>query len=948
MNESAGLTSSSNPAALASSKSGEVVSPLTQSRDILDALNAAVGGRQSSAPKMSAQEERERRYAKYISRSEAARKTPPLPLQQTSAGSGRIANEIALRRTPPSGAKSDATASLHNNSSSNARGTSAAVTFKTPTQTSKGQRVRAENAHVKDESTRDPCVLTYHSPIVLRSSQGTCMRASKVTLDATGSASEEGCAVVPVNVNRRSDDGPVRSRDVVALSCLGSAGRFLGVWSRSGPYMEGIAFEDHDDPDADSEYAIMARRKQFGRNEKWTIVRAADTEAALQSLPDTGALQEPLRSSEPIVLRSELVPRLFLAAHVVYSGEGARLVLVEMRGSAIATAARWSMVKRPAPYVPEWSRSRTYLTGERMMVGRSGADIAANARSQQGTDAKRLSLSEQETILVDDMLYAMQGVSGSSIAFCSSDAPWKSALSKNGGNGALWDIGIDVDTGKVFVDSDAGSRGVADPSLLHLARRIFPLCIHYVRVTAFIERRSKHEHGKVSHALAAACRKLMCEYDVLVAQLEDEHRAGSLTMQKLWFYVQPSMRTLEILDLVASECAWQRGGHLLNQLRSITRRGGDAKTRAVFAFLVERAVVPYLEMLELWIYHGQCHDPYQEFVVKIDAETEKQMLGEDFNATYWDKKYTIRESSSGVAGMGDYAGIAGEGAAAAVQTPARPRGATGAAPPARASALERQSSNDVSKYTDNDNVPFFLKKVARKVLTTGKYLNVARECGKWVAAPFARRVTYTPAEAENNFDGMITEAYRWASESLLKLLLDENQLLARLRSIKHYFLMDQGDFFVHFMDVAGSKLLQRAEDIALPRLQSILEMCLRNRYANDPYQDDLTCELVPYTLIQHVEAIHETASGGNRPNSPVIGILSPGMSLIDASAAPSSLNGTDAFTLDINVKYLSLLYYRDSRLPSISSSFVICFSASTSSGSCAPRGLATKRRRSSI
>lgn len=39
----------------------------------------------------------------------------------------------------------------------------------------------------------------------------------------------------------------------------------------------------------------------------------------------------------------------------------------------------------------------------------------------------------------------------------------------------------------------------------------------------------------------------MKEYLILVTQLEHLHRQGTLSLQKLWFYIQPTMRTMEIL-----------------------------------------------------------------------------------------------------------------------------------------------------------------------------------------------------------------------------------------------------------------------------------------------------------------------------------------------------------------------------------------------------------------
>lgn len=65
--------------------------------------------------------------------------------------------------------------------------------------------------------------------------------------------------------------------------------------------------------------------------------------------------------------------------------------------------------------------------------------------------------------------------------------------------------------------------------------------------SSFIEEKSSFEYGQVNHALTAAMRTLMKEYLILVTQLEHLQRQGLLTLQKLWFYIQPTMRTMEIL-----------------------------------------------------------------------------------------------------------------------------------------------------------------------------------------------------------------------------------------------------------------------------------------------------------------------------------------------------------------------------------------------------------------
>ena len=60
------------------------------------------------------------------------------------------------------------------------------------------------------------------------------------------------------------------------------------------------------------------------------------------------------------------------------------------------------------------------------------------------------------------------------------------------------------------------------------------------------------------------------------------------------------------------------------------------------------------------------------------------------------------------------------------------------------------------------------------------------------------------------------------------------------RSIKHYFLLDKGDFIVQFMDMTEEEMKQDIETLLPTRLESLLELALRTSTANaDPYKDDL-------------------------------------------------------------------------------------------------------------
>ena len=61
----------------------------------------------------------------------------------------------------------------------------------------------------------------------------------------------------------------------------------------------------------------------------------------------------------------------------------------------------------------------------------------------------------------------------------------------------------------------------------------------------------------------------------------------------------------------------------------------------------------------------------------------------------------------------------------------------------------------------------------------GKYLNVVRECGRDVTCPDAKEVLYTLKERA--YVEQIEKAYYYASKVLLDFLMEEKELVSRLR-----------------------------------------------------------------------------------------------------------------------------------------------------------------------
>lgn len=388
----------------------------------------------------------------------------------------------------------------------------------------------------------------------------------------------------------------------------------------------------------------------------------------------------------------------------------------------------WKVTKSNLPYDPEWNRERPYLTGE--------AFVQPQAKRHQAADDGGLNLaplstyppSVQESIIVDELLYVLLGVEGRYI---------KLAVTETHG----------VDTAKSTRSLKFGlNQPGMDPSLLTLASRCLPLGEFYLKLTLYIEQFSRYEYGQVSHALCAALKTLVKEYKIMVGQLEHQARCGATgmdgatpyTIQKLWYHVQPSLRTLEMLSLLVDACRKTiGGGSLLTEIQRImSSLAGDSNARKVFSFLMERASVPYLKMVERWIYHGDLVDPYDEFMIRRDEQVSKEDVQDNPYSTYWQSRYTVRESQ----------------------------------------------------------VPLFLTRVAQKILTAGKYLNVFRTCNRQVDCPFAGEIVYSSSESV--YEELIDKAHAFASRTLLDLFVRENDLQNRLISLKHYFLMDQGDFLL--------------------------------------------------------------------------------------------------------------------------------------------------------
>ncbi|XP_071691139.1 gamma-tubulin complex component 2 [Rutidosis leptorrhynchoides] len=385
--------------------------------------------------------------------------------------------------------------------------------------------------------------------------------------------------------------------------------------------------------------------------------------------------------------------------------------------------------------------------------------------------------------------------------------------------------------------------GSMDLALQEQSKRIFPLCKSYLLISQFVESRSQFKFGLVNHAFAAALRALLLDYQAMVAQLEHQFRLGRLSIQGLWFYCQPMMGSMQALSIVIKKASANNfvGSAVLNLLQSQAKvMAGNYLVRSLLEKMIESANTAYLGILERWVYEGVIDDPHDEFFIAENKSLQKESLTQDYDAMYWRQRYSLK-----------------------------------------------------------DDIPSFLANSAETILTTGKYLNVMRECGHSVQVPASENSKLMNFGSNDHYIECIKSAYDFASGELLNLMKDKYDLIGKLRSIKHYLLLDQGDFLVHFMDIAQDELAKTPNEISVEKLQSLLDLALRSTAAAaDPLHEDVTCSVDTCSLLKRLRTLKDLQT-------------SETVSETDVLDEPLTITGVETFSVNYKAQWpLSLVISR--------------------------------------
>lgn len=199
-------------------------------------------------------------------------------------------------------------------------------------------------------------------------------------------------------------------------------------------------------------------------------------------------------------------------------------------------------------------------------------------------------------------------------------------------------------------------------------------------------------------------RGVLQDWDLMIAQLEHQLKEGKLTLQALWYYVQPPMAALKLVASIAAEASSRRlrGAGLLSLLHTkVGALMGDADAHKLALRLLRAAAEPYFAMLERWLTQGIVDDPYSEFMIQENMEINKNELSGDGGSAFWIERFVLRSALDPLTG----------------------------APMMKATGGSVSHGVTTTSTGPAYDVPSFLERAQRAILDTGRCINLTKSCG---------------------------------------------------------------------------------------------------------------------------------------------------------------------------------------------------------------------------
>ena len=394
-----------------------------------------------------------------------------------------------------------------------------------------------------------------------------------------------------------------------------------------------------------------------------------------------------------------------------------------------------------------------------------------------------------------------------------------------------------------------------DTLLRRVVEEMLPLPTAFAHVRRFVNLHTPgYEYGSVMQALCHTLDGLLAEHVATVLSWQNQFRDGKMTMRNLQVQARPSMHSMLLLERVCAVGRDKTGGALINALRKLKLQTyeGDTSADSTLQTILEAAAVPYMTRLCDWLEVGSLlDDPQKEFMV------------ERKNTSTWESTYEI----------------------------------------APVNVLEGF---------------FSTQQAVERVLATGRYWNALRQSDKKGAEskPTSQPVVaLTYASSTTAVSSYVQGKYNEASKALVRLLMEDYNLLGALRLMKRYFLLEHGDFFMSFLDKAEEEMLKDLTHLSRNRVQHWMNSCLelldphsfegempvanlRNgNPSNDISPTGLRCRFSTDGLTDHLDKLH-AASGGIDTHEPWTPARHAYGGTVSTTRNKGAVTGLDTFFLD--------------------------------------------------
>ncbi|XP_073994402.1 gamma-tubulin complex component 2-like isoform X3 [Rhodnius prolixus] len=338
-----------------------------------------------------------------------------------------------------------------------------------------------------------------------------------------------------------------------------------------------------------------------------------------------------------------------------------------------------------------------------------------------------------------------------------------------------------------------------DPKLHNLCEKCLVVGTCYSQLCRFIEDNRFLNAGRVNQALGFAMDMTLEAYKSFVVDLQDVYITRGLSLQELYFHIQDTISTLELLCEIAEHVTVQelRGAATLSYLHRLTIAYMEPPaSHSLLKYLTKNASAPYFQSIKEWIFNGIIFDPFEEFMI-----TEKPRASCSHSSDFWEKRYHLKKV----------------------------------------------------------HIPSFLESATNEIFKSGAYLNVIKEgVSHDRKLNLARVEAISYSSRPSKYLDVISRAYIHSSSYLLTHMLEEYQLLERFTFMRKYLLIQQGEFIAQILDTCDDELCKPIKDIIPSRMQTLVDMAIRG--VEDSIRDDLNIVLQPQDLCYQVSKILSVAS----------------------------------------------------------------------------------------